>query len=126
MGQTTFANSRGIAHKGSGGMSTVFPDVCKTPAAPSPIPIPYPNIGMASDTSQGPTKVKTDGKMPMVKGAKYSRSSGDEAGTLGGVVSGVNMSVCEYMMYSFDVKFEGKNVCRLGDPMWHNKKNIMG
>ena len=126
MGQTTFENSRGIAHKGSGGLSTVFPDVCKTPAAPSPIPIPYPNIGMASDTSQGPTKVKTDGKMPMVKGAKYSRSSGDEAGTLGGVVSGVNMNVCEYMMYSFDVKFEGKNVCRMGDPMWHNKKNIMG
>jgi hypothetical protein len=29
-------------------------------------------------------------------------------------------------MYSFDVKFEGKNVCRLGDPLWHNKKNILG
>ena len=64
--------------------------------------------------------------MPMVKGAKYSRSSGDEAGTLGGVVSSVNMNVCEFMMYSFDVKFEGKNVCRLGDPLFHNKKNIMG
>jgi len=126
MAQTTFANSRGIAHKGSGGMSTVFPDVCKTPAAPSPIPIPYPNIGKSSDTSQGPTTVTTDGQMPMVKGAVYSRSSGDEAGTLGGVVSGVNMNVCEYMMYSFDVKFEGNNVCRLGDPLFHNKKNIMG
>jgi hypothetical protein len=126
MGQTTFANGRGIVHKGSGGMSIVFPDVCKTPAAPSPIPIPYPNIGKSSDTTQGPTTVKTDGKMPMVKGAKYSRSSGDEAGTVGGVVSGVNMSVCEFMMYSFDVKFEGKNVCRLGDPLFQNKKNIMG
>ncbi len=126
MGQTTFANSRGIAHKGSGGMSAVFPDVCKTPAAPSPIPIPYPNIGKSSDTSQGPTSVKTDGQMPMVKGSVYMRSSGDEAGTLGGVMSSVNMNVCEFMMYSFDVKFEGKNACRLGDPMWHNKKNIMG
>ena len=126
MGQTTFANFRGIVHKGSGGMSMVFPDVCKTPAAPSPIPIPYPNIGKASDTSQGPTKVKTDGKMPMVKGAKYSRSSGDEAGTLGGVMSSVNMSFCEFMVYSFDVKFEGKNVCRMGDPLFHNKKNIVG
>jgi hypothetical protein len=126
MGQTTFVNSRGIVHKGSGGMSMVFPDVCKTPAAPSPIPIPYPNIGMASDTSQGPTKVKTDGQMPMVKGAKYSRSSGDEAGTLGGVMSSVNMNVCEFMLYSFDVKFEGKNVCRLGDPLFHNKKNMLG
>ena len=107
-------------------MSTVFPDVCKTPAAPSPVPIPYPNIGQSSDTSQGPTTVKTDGQMPMVKGAVYSRSSGDEAGTLGGVMSSVNMSVCEYILYSFDVKFEGKNVCRLGDPLFHNKKNIMG
>ncbi|HEU4456420.1 MAG TPA: DUF4150 domain-containing protein [Longimicrobium sp.] len=127
MSQTTFANGPGIAHKGSGGMSTVFPDVCKTPAPPAgPVPIPYPNIGQASDTSQGPTTVTVDGQMPMVKGAKYSRSSGDEAGTLGGVVSSVNMSVCEYMLYSFDEKFEGKNVCRLGDPLFHNRKNIMG
>src|SRR5690349_23505266 len=126
MGQNTFANSRGIAHKGSGGMSTVFPDVCKTPAAPSPIPIPYPNVGQSSDTSEGPSTVKTDGEMPMVTGAKYSRSSGDEAGTLGGVISSVNMDVCEYLLYSFDVKFERKNVCRLGYQIWHNKKHILG
>jgi hypothetical protein len=127
MGQSTFANSRGIVHKGSGGLSIVFPDVCKTPAPPAgPIPIPYPNIGKSSDTSSGPSKVTTDGKMPMVKGAKYSRSSGDEPGSAGGVLSSVNMNVCEFMLYSFDVKFEGKNVCRLGDPLFHNKKNIMG
>jgi len=30
------------------------------------------------------------------------------------------------MMYSFDVKFEGRNDRRLGDPLWHNKKNIVG
>jgi len=128
MGQTTFANFRGVVHKGSGGLSTVFPDVCKTPAppAPSPIPIPYPNIGMSSDTSSGPTTVTTDGEMPMVKGAKYMKSSGDEPGVAGGVLSSVNMSECEFMMYSFDVKFEGNNVCRMGDPLFHNKKNIMG
>ena len=126
MSQATFANARGIAHKGSGGMSTVFPDVCKTPSPAGPVPIPYPNIGQASDTSGGPSSVKTDGEMPMVQGATYSRSSGDEAGVAGGVISGVNMKTCEFMMYSFDVKFEGKNVCRLGDPLFHNDKNIMG
>ncbi len=126
MGQTTFANGRGIAHKGSGGMSIVFPDVCKTPTPAGPVPIPYPNIGKASDTSKGPKKVKADGKMPMVKGAKYSMSSGDEAGTAGGVISSKFKGDCEFMLYSFDVKFEGKNVCRLADPMWHNKKNIVG
>jgi Toxin PAAR-like domain len=125
MGQETYVNARGVAHKGSGGMSTAFPDVCKTPAAPSPIPIPYPNIGQSSDTSGGPTTVTADGEMPMVKGAKFMKSSGDEAGSLGGVMSGVNMGECEFMLYSFDVKFEGNNVCRLGDSLFHNKKNAM-
>ena len=124
---TVFANSRGVVHKASGGMSTVFPDVCKTPTPGGPVPIPYPNIGMASNTTGGPTKVKTDGQMPMVKGATYMMTSGDEAGTAGGgVVSNSFKGEAEFMMYSFDVKFEGKNACRLGDPLFHNRKNIMG
>ncbi|MBI5017323.1 MAG: DUF4150 domain-containing protein [Deltaproteobacteria bacterium] len=125
---TVFVNCRGVVHKGSGGTSIVFPDVCKTPAppSPSPIPIPYPNTGTSSNTSGGPSNVQTDGQMPMVKGSKYSMTSGDEAGTLGGILSSVNMSEAEFMMYSFDVKFDGKNVCRLGDPLFQNKKNIMG
>lgn len=125
MPQTTFANGRGIVHKGSMGTSIVFPDVCKTPAppSPSPVPIPYPNVGSSSDTSQGPTTVKTDGKMPMVQGAQYSRSSGDEAGVAGGIISGVNMSTCEFILYSFDVKLEGKGACRLGDLLLQNRKN---
>jgi len=126
MAQTTFSNTRGIAHKGSGGMSMVFPDVCKTQVGPAVVPIPYPNIGQSADTSKGPKTVLTDGKMPMVKEAQYSKSSGDEAGALKGVMSSDQMGVCEFMMYSFDVKFEDKNVCRLGDPLFHNKKNIMG
>jgi hypothetical protein len=123
---TVFANGRGIAHKGSGGLSTVFPDVCKTPTPGGPIPIPYPNIGKSADTSLGPTTVTTDGQMPMVKGAKYSMTTGDEAGSVGGVISNTVKGPAEFLMYSFDVKFEGKNVCRLGDPMFHNNKNIVG
>jgi hypothetical protein len=126
MAQTTFANSRGIVHKGSGGMSIVFPDVCKTPSPGGPVPIPYPNTGKSSDTSKGPKSIKVDNMMPMVKGAVYMMSSGDEAGTAGGVVSSKFKGECEFMMYSFDIKFEGKNVCRMGDPLFHNKKNIMG
>ena len=126
MPSTTFVNGRGIVHGGSGGMNTVFPDVCKTPSPAGPIPIPYPNIGKSSDTSGGPKKVKIEGNMPMVKGAKYSMTTGDEAGSAGGVVSGSIKGEAEFMLYAFDVKFEGKNVCRMGDPLFHNKKNIMG
>jgi Domain of unknown function (DUF4150) len=127
MGQTTFANLRGIAHKGSNGMSTVFPDVCKTPTPSGAIvPVPYPNIGKSSDTAMGPLTVTVDGQMPMTKGAVYIVSSGDEPGTAGGVLSQRFKAECEFMLYSFDIKFEGRNVCRLGDPLFHNAKNIMG
>jgi len=123
----TVHNIAGFAHKGSGGMSMVFPDVCKTPAPPAgPIPIPYPNIGKSADTSQGTTSVEADGQMVMVKGAKYMMSTGDEPGSIGGIISGTFIQECEYLMYSFNVMLEGKNVCRMGDPLWHNKKNICG
>ncbi len=126
MAQTTFVNSRGIVHKGSGGISTVFPDVCKTPIGPAIVPIPYPNIGKSSDTVKGPKSVTVDGAMPMVKGSKYSTSYGDEAGVAKGIISSQTKGECEFMMYSFTVKFEGKNVCRMGDPLLQNKKNILG
>lgn len=127
MSAKVFANGRGIASADSGGQSIVFPDVCNTPSPGGPVPIPYPNTGMSSDAANGPTSVAVNGKMPMVKGAQYKQTTGDEAGTAGGgVVSGSTKGPAEFMMYSFDVKFEGRNVCRLGDPLFHNKKNIVG
>lgn len=126
MPATVIVNFMTVVHKASNGIVMVFPDVCKTPTPGGPVPIPYPNIGKSSDATGGPSSVKTDGQMPMVKGAKYSMTSGDEAGSVGGVASGTVKGEAEYMLYSFDVKFEGKNVCRLGDALFHNKKNIMG
>lgn len=122
----TVHNIQGFAHKGSNGISIVFPDVCKTPTPAGPVPIPYPNIGKSADTVMGTTTVKADGNMIMVKGAKYLPTTGDEAGSVGGVLSNVIKMECEFLMYSFTVMLEGKNVCRLGDPLWHNKKNICG
>jgi len=123
---TTLANSRGIAHGGSGGQSPIFPDVCNTPTPAGPVPIPYPNLGKSADASSGPTSVTTDGQMPMTQDAKYMMSTGDEGGSALGVMSGKIKGTCEFMMYSFDVQFEGKNVCRLADPLFHNDKNGMG
>ena len=126
MAQTTFANKRGIVHTKSGGQSVAFPDVCLTKVGKPIVPIPYANIGSASDTSQGPTSVKTDGQMPMVKDALYSRSTGDEAGEHGGINSGTHMGTCKFLTYSFDVKFEGRGVCRVGDSLLHNDQNTAG
>lgn len=126
MAQTVFVNGRGVVHAKSGGSSTVFPNPCKTPTPLGPTPLPYPSNGQSKKTTGGPKKVKVDGQMLMVKGATYSDTEGDKPGSGGGVMSGCNSGVAEFMTYSSDVKFEARNVCRLGDSLFHNKKNAMG
>lgn len=122
MGATVSVNKRTVVHKSSGGMVTGFPDVCKTPSPGGPIPVPYPNIARSADLDKGTKKVKCDGNPVAVKGSVFKKSQGDEAGTAGGgVVSSTTRGKAEFMSYSFDVKFEGKNVCRLGDIMVLNK-----
>ena len=71
------------SNKGAG-QSIGFPDVCLTPAAPSPVPIPYPNIAKSSDTAKGTKKVKCDGNPVCVKDSNFSMSTGDEGGSAGG------------------------------------------
>jgi hypothetical protein len=75
------ANSLEIEKKSSKETVKVQPDVCETPSPPAgPIPIPYPNIAKASDTSAGSKTVKTEGEMLPVK-EDFEESVGDEAGT---------------------------------------------
>ena len=126
MASEVFVNYMGISHKKSGGTSPVFPDVCKTPSPGGPIPIPYPNMGRSSDVANGSKKVKIQGTPALLKGSNYKTSTGDEPGSAGGVVSGKTKGKCEFILYSFDVKFEGKNVCRMGDILTHNDKNALG
>src|SRR4029077_4664702 len=121
---TVGANSLSVVHKDSGGVTQAFPDVCKTPSPGGPIPIPYPNIAMSSDTTQGSKKVKCDGNPICLQDSNFSMSTGDEAGSAGGgVVSNKIKGKAEFVMFSMDVKFEGKNVCRAFDIMLHNDKN---
>ena len=62
MSNQVFANGRELACKaGSGKTICAMPDVCMTPpenpATPPGVPVPYPNTGLASDTSDGSTTV---------------------------------------------------------------------
>jgi hypothetical protein len=117
---TINVNNLTVSHKGSTGTSISFPDVCKTPSPAGPIPIPYPNIAMSSDTMSGSKTVKMDGNELMLKDANMKMSTGDEAGAAMGVVSSKIKGKAEFINYSFDVKVDGKNVCRLSDPTQQN------
>jgi len=113
-----------VVHKSSNGVTIAFPDVCKTPTPAGPVPVPYPNIARSSDTAKGTKKVKCDGNPTCVKDSNFRMSTGDEAGTAGGgIVSGKIKGKAEFINFSFDVFFEGKNVTRAFDLMLHNDKN---
>ncbi len=71
----------------------------------------------------GTTTVKAKNNMIANKGSQYGSSNGDEAGTAGGVKSGVNMKATDWITYSFDVKMDGKNACRHTDKKFHNNQN---
>jgi hypothetical protein len=121
-------NDLGLSHKGSNGfVRNTLPDVCKTPSPGGPVPIPYPVIiSRSGDLDNGTTTVTADGgNMISIKGSEYSRCNGDEAGTAGGVKSSTNMKEAKWILYSFDVKFDGANVCRNTDKMTMNHENTV-
>src|SRR5262245_6573906 len=89
------------------------PNVCVTPAQPAPIPVPYPNVSSSSAAASNLDATHQ----------KIKSSPNDSPEHTSGLVSNYVKGACEYMMYSFDVKFEGKNLTRLGDPLFHNNKN---
>lgn len=119
------ANS--LVHKGSNGISAAtLPDVCKTPSPGGPVPIPYPNISQSISLAKGTTTVKADGGMMIaIKGSEFSLSNGDNAGVAGGVKSSTFMKESTWILYSFDVKMDGKNACRLTDKKFQNHQNTV-
>lgn len=121
---TVGVNFLSVIHKASNGTTIAFPDVCQTPSPAGPVPIPYPNIAMSSDTDKGTKKVKCDGQSTCVQDSNFMMSTGDEAGSAGGGVASAKIKgKAEFVNYSFDVQFEGKNVPRAFDLMLHNDKN---
>jgi len=133
MSCTVFANGMGISGKATDNKSiAAMPDVCMSPPSPpaGPIPIPYPNTAMSSDTADGSKTVKVGGQEAGLKNAStYSKSNGDEPATQSfgaNVGSHKIQGPLRFAAWSFDVKFEGKNVLRLGDLTTHNHSNPQG
>jgi len=111
------ANNKEVAGE-STGHSVVYmnPSICITPAAPSPIPVPYPIMSPNGTGSlDGDTrKVKIGGKPVFQVDSVVSSCTGNEAGTQKEVVSLKTSSSCYILDGSPDVKVEGKAVVFTG------------
>lgn len=125
-----FANGREISGKASANKSVAaMPCVALSPPSPpaGPVPIPYPNTAMASDTADGSKAVKAGGKEVGLKNAsKYKTSTGNEPATNSfgaDVVTHKLQGPMKHAAWSFDVKIEGQNAIRHMDLTTHNHAN---
>lgn len=113
-------NGRTAVHAGSGG-SVNSPDVCKTPDKCPPVT--YNNVARSSDAAGTAATVFVNGHPVCHKDAFFSRSTGDEAGSCGGIRSGSIAGRAEFLTASPDVFIEGIPAVRQGDLMVSNNRN---
>jgi len=101
------------------------PDVCNVPSPVGPIPTPFPNMGMCNqaDGSTCCKKLKVCMTAALMKKTEIPQSMGDEAGTAGGLISGMNMGLVKFTSASTKVKFEGQYAVYLGCQTAHNGNN---
>lgn len=121
MAATINVNTQTVVHKTSEGVASTFPDSCLTKVGKPIVPIPYTNSAFSTHTSKGSKTVFMDRNPIMLKDSQFSTSTGDEAGSYGGVASGVIKGKAEFINYSFNVFVESKNVPRRMDLMLQNK-----
>ena len=102
-------------------------DTCKVPAPPgSPIPVPFPNIGMTSCANPVTKKIMICGQPALTLASKISTTQGDEAGVAGGIVSGKIMGPAQFVMGSQTVQFEGNAALFMGNSTKQNQGNAVG
>lgn len=103
-----------------------MPDVCKVPAPPAPpVPTPFPNIAMLNQADGGTcsSRVRIANKKVCTVQTEIARTSGDEAGTLKGVVSNSNMDKAVFRSGVSKVQVEGKDIAVHLRPTAHNGSN---
>jgi hypothetical protein len=92
----------------------------------NPVPVPYPIVGVFSNVALVAQSVRMCGRPTFTTSSQVTRVQGDESGTLYGVKSGTNRSICESVTASTTVRAEGNYILRDGDVMKMNNGNTLG
>ncbi len=110
----------------SGGMAMGFPDVCKTPAGPAIVPIPYPNIATSPMGVPPVPNVLFGGGPAHNLMTEVPLTQGDDGGVLGGVVSQTEMGPSKCLDGANTVLVGGAPATRLTSPTLQNGINAPG
>lgn len=110
----------------SGGVNLGAPDVCKTPVAGAPVPVPYVNISSGSNANPSTATRKTlvSGSPALNLNSKTILSNGDESGVQTGIVSNVIMGPTSFVTGSSKLILEGAPAVRLTSTTGQNGINM--
>lgn len=110
------------------GMNFAFPDVCNTPVAGVPVPIPYPNLSMTEESVPAVYTVLIEGGPALNMDSEAVFSQGDDAGVELGVASGMVMGPTRHMLGAFTCLIDGAPATRLTDMTGQNGEspNMVG
>jgi hypothetical protein len=111
-----------ITEKSGHTMVPLGPSVCTTPAAPSPIPVPYPVMASSAEgVKDPPVRTKMNGAKIITVGSCFSACHGNEPGTLKEVVSATTGGPSFIIMGAPIVLVELGMMGITGSPGFHNK-----
>lgn len=117
MGGPVRVHGRTVVTSKSGGVSFAMGDVCLLQDG---TPVPFLNVAVSSDAEDTARTVRVNGVPVVLARSRFGKSTGDEAGEKGGILSGTTKGGAQFTNYAFDVGIEGQGVPRALDPMNHN------
>ena len=108
------AVNEGARQEGKFMVVCIAPDVCLTP--PVPVPVPYQIVAFLDNSMNVSPNVRFTGKPALMMTSRGIQVIGDEAGSAGGVKSGVNVNHCRPVegTHSTTVRVNGEYV------LYHN------
>lgn len=101
-------------------VTPLAPNMCITPCAPSPIPMPYPIMGTTGSLDPGCEDTLIEGKKSMTTKSKTKSMSGNEAGTQKDILTMKTGGKAWAAVGAPVVMFEGGMVVITGSPGFGN------
>jgi len=115
-----------FANNQLGGMDMGMPDVCLTPVAGVPTPIPYPNIAMGPMGTPAVYNVLVGGAPAHNLSTAVTMTNGDNAGVNMGVASGTVMGPSRHLTGAFTCLIGGMPASRMTSVSLQNSTNCPG
>lgn len=117
------ADERITSRDGQYVLISMAPDVCLTPIGNSVVPIPYPISHRMDQAQQCSSNVYVNGHPVYLHGLSYvDKVQGDEAGSKGGVITGVHQKISHSLQKSATVFVNGHPIVRTGDKVHMNTR----